>query len=275
MRPFPARRWFAALAGLAAAVVAVTVAAAPANAITNGELDGDAHPYVGLMVAKDADGNPLWRCSGSLLSPTVYLTAGHCTQAPAVSADIWFGPDLRDAAAIDFPAHGDGRGATFTHPDFDPAAPQVRDVGVVVLDEPVSMPRYAQLPQLDQFESFTSKRGQQDLTFTAVGYGVQRMFPEAASWKIESQRLRMVAQPRLVQIDTAVTGDHSIMFSGNANTGGTCRGDSGGPFLVGDSDVVGAVNSFTRNDVCAGNTGAFRMDRSWALEWVGGFLAAE
>ena len=39
------------------------------------------------MVAKDADGNPLWRCSGTLLSPTVYLTAGHCTEAPAASAE--------------------------------------------------------------------------------------------------------------------------------------------------------------------------------------------
>ena len=40
------------------------------SAITDGELDGEGHPYVGLMVAKDIDGAPLWRCSGTLISPT-------------------------------------------------------------------------------------------------------------------------------------------------------------------------------------------------------------
>jgi len=50
--------------------------------ITYGELDGNRHPYVGLMVAQDADGNPLWRCSGTLMSPTIFLTAGHCTEPP-------------------------------------------------------------------------------------------------------------------------------------------------------------------------------------------------
>ena len=52
-----------------AALLAVTLfGATAAMAITNGVPDGTNHPYVGLMVAQDADGVPLWRCSGSLLS---------------------------------------------------------------------------------------------------------------------------------------------------------------------------------------------------------------
>ena len=66
----------------------------PAAAVTNGAPDGGAHPYVGIMVADDGDGNPLWRCSGALLSPTVFLTAGHCTEAPAASVTIWFAEDI-------------------------------------------------------------------------------------------------------------------------------------------------------------------------------------
>ena len=65
-------RFFGAL------VVALTTMLALASggsAITNGQPDGNAHPYVGLMVALDEDGVPQWRCSGSLLSPTVFLTA--------------------------------------------------------------------------------------------------------------------------------------------------------------------------------------------------------
>ena len=42
------------------------------------------------MVAKDADTNPLRRCSGTLISPTVYLTVRHFTEPHAVSATIWF-----------------------------------------------------------------------------------------------------------------------------------------------------------------------------------------
>jgi V8-like Glu-specific endopeptidase len=66
------------------AVLAIlVVAVAPVGAITDGEPDNNRHPYVGLMVAFDDDGNRLWRCSGTLVSPTVFLTAGHCTRRPA------------------------------------------------------------------------------------------------------------------------------------------------------------------------------------------------
>ena len=70
--------------------LALALVAPSAQAIKYGEMDGDGHPFVGLMVAQDADGNPLWRCSGTLISSTVYLTAGHCTEPPAVKAEIWF-----------------------------------------------------------------------------------------------------------------------------------------------------------------------------------------
>jgi hypothetical protein len=64
-----------------------------AGAITNGEPDNDQHPYVGLLVFDFAPGEPGWRCSGALISPTVVLTAGHCTDG-AVAARIWMYEDV-------------------------------------------------------------------------------------------------------------------------------------------------------------------------------------
>src|SRR4051812_21697931 len=85
------RRLFVALAAL---VVALAFAA-PASAITGTFVKDNEHPFVGLAVFYDQNGEFLWRCSGSLLSPTVFLTAGHCadTVGGAVTARVYFQQD--------------------------------------------------------------------------------------------------------------------------------------------------------------------------------------
>src|SRR5919106_5392255 len=108
---------------LFAALATLLVLALPAGAITDGELDGEGHPYVGLMVAQDAQGNPLWRCSGTLISARVFLTAGHCTEAPAAKAQIWFAADVESGIpANGYPNTGDVGGKTYTHPQYNPNA---------------------------------------------------------------------------------------------------------------------------------------------------------
>lgn len=262
------------LAMLAAAALLATALAVPVAAVTDGEMDGGGHPYVGLMVAQDADGNAMWRCSGTLLSPTVFLTAGHCTEAPAAHVEIWFDADVENGIpANGYPFKGDVGGTPYTHPDYDPNAFFVRDAGVVVLDDPMDMNEYGVLPRLDQLDALKTRRGKQDVTFTAVGYGLQMAFPDAAAWKENNVRIRMVAHPKLNQINTpGFTGDFSLLLSNNAHTGGTCFGDSGGPNFLGTSNVVAGVTSFGLNPTCAGTGGVFRMDRAWSLDWVSSFL---
>jgi secreted trypsin-like serine protease len=259
-----------AILAVATTVLLLLTMIVPAGAVTDGELDGDAHPYVGLMVAKDADGTPLWRCSGTLLSSRLFLTAGHCTESPAASAEIWFDADLTDAAAHNYPNTGDVSGTTYTHPQYDPNAFYLFDLGVVVLDRPIRMNRYGKLPSLDQLDALQGRRGQKDKTFTAVGYGLQAAFPDAASWKDSAQRIRMVAHPELIQINTSFTGDGSLLLSNNTNTGGTCFGDSGGPNFIGTSNVVGGVTSFGLNGTCGGTGGVYRVDRGDDLNWLYG-----
>jgi V8-like Glu-specific endopeptidase len=246
------------LALLAALAVAVAIGVGSASAITDGALDGNGHPYVGLLVAQDASGKPLWRCSGTLLSSRLFITAGHCTEAPAAHAEIWFAADV-DAGipGNGYPFKGDVGGKTYTHPNYDPNRFFIRDLGVVVLDKPMVMSTYGKLPAVDQLAPLNSKRGLQDTTFTAVGYGLQKSFPTAAAWKDQALRVRMVATPHLLQIDTGFVGDFSILLSNNAHTGGTCFGDSGGPNFIGSSNVIGGVTSFGINGNCAGTGGVF------------------
>ncbi len=252
-------------------MVMLALAVSPAAAVTDGELDGDGHPYVGLMVAQLEDGTPLWRCSGTLLSPTLFLTAGHCTEAPAAHVEIWFDADVTDAAAQNYPFTGDVGGTPYTHPQYDPNAFFLFDLGVVVLDEPVVMDEYGALPSLNQLDALKTRRGQKDVTFTAVGYGLQQSFPDAAAWKENNLRIRMVAHPKLNQINTpGFTGDFSLLLSNNAHTGGTCFGDSGGPNFLGDSNVVAGVTSFGLNGTCAGTGGVYRVDRADDLDWLYG-----
>jgi secreted trypsin-like serine protease len=257
---------------LLAVSLALTVSVASVSAVTDGEPDGNGHPYVGLMVAQDADGNPLWRCSGTLISPTVFLTAGHCTESPAARAEIWFDADVQSGVPGNgYPFAGQASGTTYTHPNYNPNAFFLYDLGVVVLDAPVAMSQYGALPQLNQLDEMKNQRGKQDTSFTAVGYGLQQSFPDAASWKEHNVKVRMVAHPRLIQINGGNVGDFSLLLSNNANTGGTCFGDSGGPNFIGNSNVVGGVTSFGKNGNCAGTGGVYRVDRADDLNWLATF----
>ena len=80
----------------------------------------------------------------------------------------------------------------------------------------------------------------------------------------------MVAYPKLNQINTGFTGDSSLLLSNNANTGGTCFGDSGGPNFIGDTNVIAGVTSFGLNSTCAGTGGVYRIDQADDLNWIYG-----
>jgi secreted trypsin-like serine protease len=154
------------------------------------------------------------------------------------------------------------------HPQFDPNAFYRYDLGVVVLDSPMQMSQYGALPKQDVLDGMAKRRGQQDVTFTAVGYGLQRINPVFE----EAAKVRMVAYPHLIQINApGATGDFSLLLSNNHSTGGTCFGDSGGPNFIGTSNVVAGVTSFGKNGNCAGTGGVYRVDRSDDLAWLATF----
>jgi hypothetical protein len=259
-----------------------------ASAITNGQPDGDNHPYVGLLVFDAKPGEPGWRCSGTLIAPNLVLTAGHCTDG-AVAARVWFLEDVT-YDAVPFPLYpygGPGSGAVegtpYTNPDYDsPDNPygggnglpafSYRDVGVVVLDEPVYMDEYGDLPDAGLVDTLKNKT-----PIDFVGYGVQEQImtypgqPPRARWT--GLRWRMYAPSELVSGKFVHSADYMrLALNPGGGSGGTCFGDSGGPDLLGGTSTILAVNSYVTNVNCSGVGYSARVDIPEVLEWINGFL---
>ncbi len=249
---------------------------ASAGAITKGgSLDGNDHPYVGLMVAT-IDGLPAWRCSGALISPTVYVTAGHCTTG-TTGAELWFNTDLEpDPSAYNYPFVGEVSGTTLTHPLYDDSVFFYHDLGLVILEEPVMLDEYASLPGVDAVDGLLANKGRKGSTLTAVGYGLQQASPAKNVNGMDMTRadktryqadLKIVTSKGVAGIGTPnFPGSRSLLVSGDARNGGTCFGDSGGPML--DGNVIMAVTSFGLNPVCAGVGGVYRIDGAVELGWI-------
>lgn len=238
----------------------VLIIAAPATAITYGVPDGDNHPYVGAMLYHF--NSQLYYCSGTLISPTVFLTAGHCTfGANATSTYVTFSSSLPSSTFI--------TGTPITHPRYglDPF-PNSHDVGVVILDEPVSMEKYGELPYVGVLDSLATQRGKKEQIFTVVGYGLQGVKP-----LLENDLERYQATSKLINLRSYLTDGYYIQLSNNPGqgTGGTCFGDSGGPILMDDNKVV-AITSFGLNSLCKGTDFQFRIDTNDALDFINPYL---
>ena len=274
------------LALLAALAVAVVTFVGPAGAITGNYTDDFVHDNVGLLVFytpnTPAGQDPFsHRCSGTLISPTVMVTAGHCTDG-VDTGRVYFAqsaaPNYDPSAFGGFggdPTTGYPylNGITFSRADdygFDNFAdfPETRDVGVVVLDTPVTPANgFGILPAvgaIDAYAAAAGANGKKGARFTISGYGLSDQDPRPVSF-----RERLMAESYLVNSEAPIT-EFNLKTTANASQGkgGTCNGDSGGPVFFKGTNVIAAVTSFGMNGQCKGLDFSYRLDRAPVLAWI-------
>lgn len=274
------------LAVSAFVVVAMLAGAiSPAGAITGGEPDGNGHPNVAMIVYYQPDGR--FRCSATLVSPTVLVTAAHCTEGVRGKTIVTFesvSPALPRAAddtgngqsqtGYTTPVPGWLTGTSHTHPLWDGELQlnDLHDVGVIVLDAPYTDATPATLPPLNYLETLSQGNGGLNKqTFELVGYGVYFDKPAEGPQK-------PVAVRDLTRRFTTAVGQNAtsqvLKLAENKNDsragGGSCFGDSGGPVFQGGYLV--ADTSFGASQFCRSFGGYYRLDIADARAFLDDFV---
>ena len=255
---------------LALAIPVLIATSLPARAITYGQPDGGGHPNVGAMVAEfDVAGRKDLFCSGTLISPTVFLTAAHCTsylEAHGLQAWVTFDADYTPKSKI-------YSGTMHTNPGYNQAQSDPGDIAVIVLDRPVRGITPAALPSAGMLDRmFANGSLQQGQRFTAVGYGVHE--PNVGggppTLAFTSDRWHSVSAFNALN-------QSWLRLSQNDATGngGTCYGDSGGPNFLGsganETPIIAAL-TVTGDYYCNSTNVTYRLDTPPARAFLGQFV---
>jgi hypothetical protein len=252
---------------LLAAAVACFALAGSAGAVTsNGFKDGNLHPNVGGILVPRTGGGLALVCSGTLVSPTVFLTASHCTSfLEALGRPVYVSFDSTDiehtSASTLIP------GTPVTNPSYKQGVRE--DVSVIVLGTPVTGITPALLPPTVGYLETLPLRTS---SFTSVGYGTEEKLVvqgEGPTFPFDGDREYSIGT------FNSLTKQY-LKLSQNSTHGdsGTCFGDSGGPTFLGaapaDGDVVLAVTS-TGDAVCRSTNVVSRTDSPSARAFLSTF----
>jgi V8-like Glu-specific endopeptidase len=240
-----------------AIVVAALVMAAPAAAIINGVPDGNGHPNVGGLVSPTQYPDGTWLyCSGTLISPTVFLTAAHCAE-DGERVSVTFDPDYEAGDRVytgTFQAD-----PLYGHDQSDP-----HDIAVVVLDRAVKGIAPARLPEAGSLSNLSGSQ-----RFTSVGYGAYEVTNEPGGHQYLYNDVRMVATGTLNSTNKSWL---RISMNPSTGSGGTCYGDSGGPNFLGTTNII-ASTTITGDAVCRSTNVTYRLDTESARAFLGQFVA--
>lgn len=238
-----------------------------ASAITYGFIANGSFANTGAFMVKAPDGQVFPICSGTMITPNVFLTASHCTVfytqdlAPEgytayVSLDtlIPFGPLTSNKTNLLAVSH------VVSNPNYNQSQSDSGDIAVLILEKNVRGVTPATLVTCGLLSQLSAQNGLQSAVFTNAGYGLQNRV--VGGGQPFFQDLNPV--PRMFSFSgfNSLNGGY-LRLSQNPSTGngGTCFGDSGGPNFM---DVNGKQTivsiTITGDSVCRSTNVAYRLD---------------
>lgn len=244
---------------------ALLLLGAQAQAITWGQPDGMRHPEVAALVDTDRQGTLYAFCTGTLISPTVVLTAAHCNPGVA-EVNVTFESQVQQHSRL-------YRGRYIAHPNYRPAQNDPHDIAVIVLAQPITDIVPARLPTAGLFDTLKENHLLEGSQYTAVGYGGQeRNFPGSGAPQIEYRDGREWAVSTFGALNAAWLRLSQNNATGN---GGTCFGDSGGPNFIGSGEREGNViagTTITGDTQCVQSNVIYRLDTQAARDFLMPFV---
>jgi len=269
---------------LAVLLLVVSSSPVPVQAITNGFPDTtNTFSNVGTVLAVGTDGQAFQLCSGTLISPTVFLTVAHCALyfndflAPeGFTLYMSFGNPIPILALTDVntlipvtqiipnPMYVQ---ANDTHPFNPHHGSDPGDLAVIILPLRVTQGiTPAVLPTLGLLDELAAKNALHGVSFTTVGYGSEDRFGNRSN-----------PMPRMFAFSAfrALTpGFLQLSINPTLNNGGACFGDSGGPdFLPVDGKLIlMSINSVGGDHVCRATSGNYRLDTATARDFLRNFV---
>jgi len=260
---------------LSVILVMIFAFSTPAKAISYGQFDGNGHPNVGSIVA--VKGNELYQiCSGTLISPTVYLTAAHCT----VLLDGIVADGYAVYVTFDQTISLNGTfysGKWITNPNYNNYKGQggnddPGDVAVILLDKAPAGITPAALPTAGLLDQLKKNHQLKGGVFTAVGYGDVRDTNHTGWQALQDNLDRNRADQTFQSLTDSWLTNSMNLATGN---GGTCYGDSGGPHFIHQNGVeTNIVVSITvEGDYqCKSTDKTYRMDTDSARSFLGNYV---
>lgn len=246
------------LRNTALVLLIVSACALTALAVTYGQFDGNRHPQVGALVGEFTSGTFPY-CSGTLISPTVFLTAAHCNVG-TTRVYVTFDPVYSSKSKL----HA---GTFYYDPQYNWRQDDTHDIAVVVFDHPVKGITPARLPAAGQLDALSVNQ-----KFTVVGYGGQEPVNQPGGPVIGYLDTREFSTASLNAVNPTW-----LRLSQNPATGdsGACYGDSGGPNFLGagaaETNIV-AGTTITGDALCKATNVIYRTDTPSARNFLSGFV---
>lgn len=260
---------------ITALVAALLFASSTSSLAQTGDAqpDGNGHPNVGAFLLPRLDGSLRIICSGTLVTPRVFLTASHCT-AFALSRGF-----TRTYVTFDpnFGTNADHSITTTPYPGtivHNPAykAPYQNDVSLILLDKPVKGIAPAAIAPVGFLDALRDAGTIRTTEYLNVGYGTsEQVVVQKVGPTFPFDGIRKWTISGFYALDPSFIHLNQNLAQGYSGTG---YGDSGGPTFVrtsGGSVVISVVSS---GDVPLYATSVnTRVDKAEVRDFLAPYLA--